>query len=249
MVMAVLLLLFEITCLQSDKWIDFLVRVKRNNKRWGREAVMHSIQPHGIDPIVPLTLKRKSLPYSHALTDWLIRTLAEMLPNSWLICVMRNLWLILPIVLVSWLNPNDMLYFRYDVIAQTSWRNMTQYVWRATLNSISARHFLATLRYLCHLLIWWWHHLWTAPHVDTVGILYLRQNWILSKKGRTVIWIWIYTGRRWRLLWNRRSVRMGMLSDIWIKSRGEEEDYHCEECTWPIFTSSNTRNPINVRRE
>ena len=32
--------------------------------------------------IVPLTPKRKSFPNSHALTDWLTRTLAEMLPNS-----------------------------------------------------------------------------------------------------------------------------------------------------------------------
>ena len=32
--------------------------------------------------IVPLTPKRRSFPKPHALTDWLIRTLAEMLPNS-----------------------------------------------------------------------------------------------------------------------------------------------------------------------
>ena len=47
---------------------------------------MHLIQPHGIDPIipliVPLTPKRRSFPKSHALTDWLIRTLPEMLVSS-----------------------------------------------------------------------------------------------------------------------------------------------------------------------
>ena len=32
--------------------------------------------------IVPLTPKRRRFPYSHALTDRLIRTLSEMLPNS-----------------------------------------------------------------------------------------------------------------------------------------------------------------------
>ena len=43
----------------------------------GAETLMHSIQPHGIDPIgmVPLTPKQRSLPKSHA-------QLTEMLPNS-----------------------------------------------------------------------------------------------------------------------------------------------------------------------
>ena len=37
-----------------NKWIDFLVRVKNGTiSAGGTEALMHSIQPHGIDPIVP----------------------------------------------------------------------------------------------------------------------------------------------------------------------------------------------------
>ena len=41
--------------------------------------------------IVPLTPKRRSFPNSHALTDWLIRTLAEMLTIRWYHCLLVRL--------------------------------------------------------------------------------------------------------------------------------------------------------------
>ena len=81
---------------------------------------------------------------------------------------------------------------------------------------------------------------WTALQLITIGMVCTLLNWYFKsekacfyRKGRTVIWIWI-RGRRRRLLWNWRSVRMGMLSDIWIKLGGRSS--LC--CTWPIFTSS-----------